>query len=110
MKNLVYKEGDQIEIATAVAYLSGDIVVESTVFMGIAVADAVDGKVTIRTVGAYELDAEDASYTVGQVVSVSGAQGEIEAVLGAGGPAMKVIEAVTVSGNDNKVKALIGGL
>jgi len=112
MKNLVFKEADQFAIDTAVSYLSGEIVIEGGLG-GVAVADAIDEgeglKVTTRWVGVYDLDAADGTYAVGDVVQASGAQGEVE-LLSANPPFGKVIKAVTVSGKDNKVQVMLGGL
>jgi len=105
MNNQIYKIGDQIELATATAYVSNDIVLEGELG-GVAVKDAADGKVVTALVGAFELPAADGSYTVGQEVEASAAQGEIQD-LASGKLYGWIIEAVTVSGGDNKVKVLL---
>jgi len=113
MKNLVFKEADQFAIDTAVNYVSGDIVLEGALG-GVAVADAADEgegeglKVTTRFTGVVSLDAVDGSYTVGQEVEATAAQGQVQA-LAAGDLYGKVIKAVTVSGNDKKVEVKLVG-
>ena len=105
MDNQVYKCGDQITLPSATGYLSGQIVLEGELG-GIAVNDAADSKVVVARKGAYEVDGADGSYTVGQEVEASAAQGEVQD-LSSGKLFGWVIEAVTVSGNDNKVKVLL---
>jgi predicted RecA/RadA family phage recombinase len=106
MKNMVYKKGDQFPVATAVAYVSGDIVLEG-VLGGVAVADAENGSVVASWDGVFELPAVDASYTVGQEVEATAAQGSVQA-LSAGDLYGKVVEAATISGGGNIKVKLVG--
>jgi len=107
MKNQVFKDGCQFPIASAVSYLSGEIVLEGDLG-GVAVGDAANGKVVAAFDGVYELPAVDGTYAVGDKVEASAAQGSIQA-LSAGELFGKVIEAVVVSGGDNKVKVKLAG-
>ena len=106
MKNQVYKAGCQFGVATATAYLSGEIVLEGALG-GVAVADMVDGVVVGVWDGVVEVPAADASYTVGQEVEATAAQGTITA-LSAGDLYGKVVEAATISGGGNVKVKLVG--
>ena len=104
MKNVIDMKGEQIALPTATAYVSGDIVLEGDLG-GVAVADAADSKVTTKLVGVVEVPAVDASYTVGQKVEATAAQGSVQA-LSAGELYGFIVEAATISGGGN-VKVLL---
>ena len=81
---------------------------EASQAIRVAVGDAANGKVVAAFDGVYELPAVDGTYAVGDKVEASAAQGSIQA-LSAGELFGKVIEAVVVSGGDNKVKVKLAG-
>ena len=74
MKNFISK-GYSVGIATAVSYLSGEIVVEGEL-TGVAVADAADGKVVAHLAGVYELPISEA-FAVGELGYADAAQGTL---------------------------------
>lgn len=104
MKTEIYKAGCPFPIASATPYLSGQIILEGDLG-GVAVGKAEDGKVVGVFEGVVEVAAADASYTVGQKVEATAAQGTIQA-LAAGELYGFVVEAATISGG-GKVKVLL---
>lgn len=99
MKNMILENAWHVKIATATAYLAGEIVVEGAL-VGVALGDAEGGYVVVaRAKGAYLLPKDGSAYTVGQGVDASGAQGTI--VTAGVAPIGYVLEAA--AGGDTEV-------
>ena len=74
MKNYISK-GYSVGVATAVSYVSGDVVLEGDL-AGVAVADAADGEVVAHLEGVFELPISEA-FAVGDLGYVAAAQGSL---------------------------------
>lgn len=74
MKNFISK-GYSVGIASAVSYLSGEVVLEGDL-AGVAVADAADGEVVAHLEGVFELPISEA-FVVGELGYVAAAQGSL---------------------------------
>lgn len=99
--NKKYPKGDMLPITTATPYLPGQIVLEGALG-GIAITETVDGEVSTDFSGVHEVDCADATYTVGQALEATAAQGEVQAK-SAGALFAHSLEAKTTSGGTGKL-------
>lgn len=95
MKNQFIPAGKPFQVATATAYLSGEIFVEGQL-VGICEADAADGYVTIKADGPIEFPKDGSAYAIGDQVDVT-AQGT--AVPAVGGTIGGVVVKAALAGD-----------